>query len=132
MPQFATAAGMRRGFLFTTKASAAETASTTHSSFDTGPESGAVVVTVDVTAASGTTPTMTVVVEGSDDGSTWFELGTVGLNGYRSGSVGTAPTNFTAAATQRGVFPATQFIRTRSVIAGTTPSFTYSVNAQAC
>jgi hypothetical protein len=87
-------------------------------------------VTVAVTAASGTTPTMTVVVEGSNDATTWFELGTIGANGYRAGSIGTAPSNFTTTATSRGAFPAVQYLRTRSVIGGTTPSFTYSVSAE--
>jgi hypothetical protein len=41
---------------------------------DTG-ESGVVYVQVDVTAASGTTPTLTVVIEGSNDGTNWFQLG---------------------------------------------------------
>jgi hypothetical protein len=120
---------LKRGSASTLKASAAETSSTTHSAVDTG-ESGVLYVIVACTAASGTTPTMTVVVEGSVDNSTWFELGTIGANGYRSGSIGTAPSNFTTSATVRGAFPAVQFCRTRSVVAGTTPSFTYSVDVE--
>lgn len=120
---------IRRGSLGQTKASGAETASTTHAGLNTKAAAVAT-VTVAVTAASGTTPTMTVVVEGSNDSSTWFELGTIGANGYRAGSVGTAPSNFTGAATVRGVFPAVQYLRTRSIVGGTTPSFTYSVSAE--
>lgn len=121
---------MVRGQLLSTKSSGAETASATHASVDTIDASTAV-VTVTVTAASGTTPTMTVVVEGSTDGATWVTLGTIGANGYNVGGVATAPTNFTTAATSRGVFSAPQLVRTRSVIGGTTPSFTYAVDVEA-
>lgn len=128
MPYFSGGV-MKRGSLVTFKASAAETASTTHTDVEAR-DASTVTVTVDVTAVSGTVPTMTVVVEGSTDRSTWFTLGTIGANGYLSGVTGTAPTNLTAAATVRGVFAAPQFVRTRSVIAGTTPSFTYSVTGE--
>ena len=126
---YATSSGMKSGRLVTTKASAAETSSTTHASTAVQPGESSVIVTVAVTAASGTTPTLTVVVEGSVDGTTWFTLGIVGASGFSVG-VGTAPTNLTAAATSYGAFPATPFVRTRSVVGGTTPSFTYSVNVQ--
>jgi VCBS repeat-containing protein len=127
---FSVGASTRRGSLYTLKAAGAETASTTHGSINVLDGSGSAVVTVAVTAASGTSPTMTVVVEGSDDGTTWFEIGTIGANGYRAGTTGTAPSNFTGAATTRAVLPAPQFVRTRSVVGGTTPSFTYSVVVQ--
>ena len=125
---YASGSIMKRGHATGVKASGAETASTAHTPFDTL-ESGSVMVTVTVTAVSGTSPTMNLVVEGSDDSSTWFTIGIIGANGYSVGSVATAPTNFTAAATTRGVFAAPQYVRTRSVIAGTSPSFTYSVQA---
>lgn len=118
-----------RGFEQTVKASGAETASTTHDTVRTKQHNVAS-VTVDVTASSGTTPTLVVVVEGSDDETTWVELGRIGANGYRSGSVGTAPSNFTGAASGAGVFPAPQYVRTRSIVGGTTPSFTYSVTVE--
>ena len=120
-----------RGEIFTTKSSAAETASTTHKTFSSH-DQGSLVVTAKVTAVSGTSPTLTVVVEGSTDGSNWFTLGTIGANGYAAGSTATAPTNISANGTYVGAFPNPQFVRTRSVIGGTTPSFTYSVTAQAC
>ncbi|PRH79398.1 hypothetical protein C6N75_09960 [Streptomyces solincola] len=119
---------LRRGQQVTLKAGGAQTSSTTGEAVNTG-EGAVAVVDVVVTAASGTTPTMTVVVEGSNDGTAWVELGTIGAGGYRAGSSGSAPANFTAAATSSGAFPAPEFIRTRSVIGGTTPSFTYSVSA---
>lgn len=129
MPDYATTGGMNRGSLYVLKASGAETASTTGGAVNTGDNGGSLYVQVDVTAASGTTPTLTVVVEGSQDGTNFFTLGTVGANGHAVGATGPAPTNFTAAATARGVFPAVQYVRSRSVVGGTTPSFTYQVSA---
>jgi hypothetical protein len=128
--KYASGSVMKRGTAYPAKASGAETASTTGPTIEVADTSMAI-VTVAVSAASGTTPTMTVVVEGSSDATNWFTIGTIGANGYASGSVGTAPSNFTTAATVAGVFPCPQYIRTRSVIAGTTPSFTYSVNVEA-
>lgn len=126
---YGSAAHTNRGKQYKLKASGAETASTTSGSRNTGNDGGSLFVTVKVTAATGTTPTMTVVIEGSADGTNWFTLGTVGANGYAAGTTASAPSNFTAAATVRAAFPAMQFVRSRSVIGGTTPSFTYSVSA---
>lgn len=72
---------------------------------------------LDVTAASGTTPTLDVTVEGSRDGSTWYTLGTFAQK--------------TAVSTERKSFPCDRFVRTRRVIGGTTPSFTYSITGEA-
>jgi hypothetical protein len=120
--------GIRDGQPFEFKAAAAETASTTHAvAHLTGASVAS--ITVKVTAASGTTPTLLVTVEGSDDGSTWYTLGQIGANGSAVGATATAPTNFTTSATGRGAFVVPEFIRTRSTIGGTTPSFTYSVEA---
>lgn len=118
----------RRGRDVTLKASGAETSSTTGAAVEMG-GAGRVTLTVDITAASGTTPTMTVVIEGSIDGTTWFTIATVGLSGLGYG-VG-VPSNFTGVSATRGVVPAAPFMRYRSVIGGTTPSFTYSVLAEA-
>lgn len=123
---YGTTTGSSRGRLVEFKTAAAETVSTTHSLFNVE-ESGCLSVVVNVTAASGTTPTLTVVVEGSDDGATWFQLGVVGAGGYSVGTTASAPTNLTVAAVGRGAFPAPAYVRTRSVVGGTTPSFTYSV-----
>jgi len=126
----ATAAGMKRAnAILALKASGAETANTTGSAFDTG-ECNTLYVQVDVTAASGTTPTLTVVVEGSNDNSNYFVLATIGSNGGAVGAVGTAPANFTTTGTARCAVPAAQWVRYRSVITGTTPSFTYSVTGE--
>lgn len=113
------------------KASGAETASTTQSAIELG-DKAMMNVAVDVTAASGTTPTMLITIEGSFDGLTWFTLGRIGANGYDIGAhVGTAPTNFTTTVTVRAAVPATRYVRSKSTIGGTTPSFTYSVGGNA-
>lgn len=116
----------------TLKTSGAEGASTTHSAYELGDKS-MMYLKVDVTAASGTNPTLLVTVEGSDDNSNWFTIGRIGANGYDLGAhVGTAPTNFTTTATVRAVMPATRYVRSKSTIGGTGgPSFTYSVGGNA-
>lgn len=115
---------------FTLKASSAETVSTNGATVEVG-EGGALSVSVNVTAVSGTTPTMTVVIEGSQDNTTWYTLGTFGSNGYNVGSVVTAVANFTVAAGPiLGALAGARYIRYRSVIGGTTPSFTYVVTAE--
>lgn len=71
---------------------------------------------LNVTAATGTTPSLTASVQGSTDGVNWFNLVTF-----------TAATGVT---TQN--LPITNFgnkLRVNSVISGTTPSFTFSVTA---
>ena len=119
------------GKALTLKASGAQTASARGAAIKVG-KGGSLLVTVAVTAASGTTPTMTVAVQGSVDGSTWVTLGTVGANGYNAGSTAvTAPSNLTTTATVRAVVPAMPYVRYSSTIGGTTPSFTYSVQAVA-
>jgi hypothetical protein len=130
MPAYSGSSGIKRGNAFDFKVSSAETASTTHKFTDTGSDGGSLYVNVVVTAASGTTPTLTVVVEGSQDGgATWFKLGTIGSDGYShgSGSGAGTPANFTAAGSGQAIFPRPQLVRTRSVVGGTTPSFTYTV-----
>ncbi len=131
MPKFSD--GLKRQIRradITLKASSAETASTTGAGVEAG-EGANANVTVDVTAVSGTTPTMTVVVEGSNDGATWYELGTIGANGAKVGQIGTAPSNLTTTVTVRASLPGARHLRSRSVIAGATPSFTYSVTVEA-
>lgn len=134
MSLYSAGARMSRGKPLTLVASGTtETASTTHSGVDTGDEGGSLYVTATVTASAGTTPTLLVVVEGSQDGTTWTQLAEIGSNGYAAGSVvGTAPTAFSAAASATAYVPRGQLVRARSVIAGTTPSFTYGVSAVAC
>jgi len=130
MSKYASGGIMKRGMAYAVKPAGAETTSTTGSSFEVG-EAGAVYVPVVVTAVSGTTPTLVVVIEGSADNVTFFTIGQIGLSGFVVGSAAAAPTNIIANGTYVGVFPAMQFMRYRSVIGGTTPSFTYSVGFEA-
>jgi hypothetical protein len=108
----------------------AETASTTASAVELG-DKATMSLEVYVSLVSGTTPTMIVTIEGSHDNSNWFTLGRIGLNGFDVGGLATAPSNITAAGTYRGEIPAARFVRSKSTIGGTTPSFTYSVGGTA-
>jgi hypothetical protein len=108
------------------KTSGAETASTTGTAVELG-DKRTMNIEVAVTAASGTTPTLTVDIEGSHDGLTWYQLARIGSNGFRLGGVGTAPADITTTGTHRATVPAARYVRYKSNIAGTTPSFTYSV-----
>lgn len=122
--------GSKRGDTVTLKASGAETASTSGAATDVG-DAATGTVTVDVTAVTGTSPTALIYIEGSHDGgTTWHTLARVGANGSVHGDIGTDPTNLTAAVTKRTTIPLAQHIRSRSVIGGTTPSFTYSVTVE--
>jgi len=114
----------------TLKQSSAETASATGSGVELGDKASMALI-VDVTAATGTSPTLLVTVEGSNDGSVWYTLAKIGANGVVYGDVAAAPSNFTTAATVRAVVPAARFVRSKSTIGGTTPSFTYSVAGSA-
>lgn len=132
MPQrYASGTIVKRGDASQLKASGPETTNTTSGTVNTSDGAGTVYVEVNVTAASGTSPTMTIVVEASNDLTNWFTLGQIGSNGFSAGTLGTTPANFTTAAGPiRAAFTALQFIRTRSVIGGTTPSFTYTLNVE--
>lgn len=133
MDQYDVNGRMVRGRQLTLKASGAQTASTNGGAVDTGPDGGSLLVQVDITAASGTAPTLLVAVQGSQDGTNWVTLGSIGANGYVAGTPATEPTNFTGtAAAQKGVFPRLQYVRYASTVGGTTPSFTYKVTAVAC
>lgn len=74
-------------------------------------------VTLDVTAVSGTTPSATVTIETSEDGSSWRSLG--------------AFTAATAVGKQRRSFSGLdRLIRATWAITGTTPSLTFSVSGE--
>lgn len=72
---------------------------------------------LNVSAASGTTPTLNVTVEDTLDGTNWNNIGTFA----QKVAAGIEVINITT------LFSET--IRLRWVIAGTTPSFTFSINA---
>ncbi len=112
------------------KISGAETASTTQPGTELGDKT-VMNLTVDVTAFAGTSPTLLITIEASSDGFTWFTAGLIGSDGYRMGSLGTTPANFTTTGTVRALIPAARYVRSKSTIAGTTPSFTYSVGGNA-
>ena len=95
--------------------SAARTGAFTGSAFNCH-EYNQAVLTLDVTAASGTTPTLDVNVQDSADGSSWATVGSFAQK--------------TGVASERKVFSGLrEFIRAQhGVPGGTTPSFTYSVS----
>lgn len=73
---------------------------------------------LNVTAASGTTPTLNVTMQTSSDNATWRSLGTFAQK--------------TAAGSERLSFNGLdKFVRASWVIAGTTPSFTFSISGDA-
>lgn len=77
------------------------------------------IVTLDVSAASGTSPTLDVKLQHSPDGSMWSDLGT-------------AFAQKTGVAREVKVFTQYhRYVKTVYTIAGTSPSFTFSVEATA-
>lgn len=114
----------------TLKASALETASTTSAAQELG-DKATMYLAVDVTAVTGTTPTMLITIEGSNDLNTWFTLALIGTDGYRVGSVGSTPTNIITTGTHRACVPAMRYVRSKSTIGGGSPNFTYSVGGNA-
>lgn len=70
---------------------------------------------LDVTAASGTTPTLNVVIEDTLDGTNWNTVGTFA----QKTAAGREVINVTT--------PFTDRLRARWTVGGTTPSFTFSV-----
>lgn len=72
-------------------------------------------LTLSVTAASGTSPSMTVTVETSADGTTWATAGSFAAK--------------TAVSSERKTFSGLDnFVRVSWAVSGTTPSFTASVS----
>lgn len=115
MPRWSSVknAFVRGGDVLTAIASAARTASGNSGALDATAFS-VISLLLDVTAASGTTPTLNVTVEESDDGTTWRTVGTFAQK--------------TAVSNERKSFAiAADYYRVSYVIAGTTPSFTFSV-----
>lgn len=95
--------------------SAAVTATFATSAVEGGDRSVARLV-LDVTAASGTSPTLDVVVQTSRDGVTWYTAGTF--------------TQATAVVTRRLVCPIDRFVRAQCTVGGTTPSFTFTLSGE--
>lgn len=107
-----------------------ETADTTHTPQELGDLAVMYLAVVVYTTPTGTTPTMVIIIEGSDDSLTYFELGRIGANGYSLAN-GSAPSSINAIGTYRGIFPVPRYVRSRSDLGGTTPSFDYSIGGNA-
>lgn len=95
--------------------SATATASGTGSAVGGFEGASQLVAQLEVTAASGTTPTLDVVLEDSVDGTNWHTLATFAQATAAGRSV------------QRVSAPFTNRLRVRHTIAGTVPSFTFNV-----
>ncbi len=107
--------GSRQATVFTLHASAAETATGQSASVDLSTYAEAL-AELNVTAVAGTSPTMTVSFQTSDDGADWYDMGTA----FAAVTAVSKPaalkfTNFG------------QFVRAVWTIGGTTPSFTFTL-----
>lgn len=99
------------------EASSAKTATGASAAIEVG-DRGVARLTLGVTAASGTTPTLNVTMQTSADGTTWRSLGTFAQK--------------TAVGTERASFVGVdRFMRASWVIGGTTPSFTFAITGEA-
>jgi hypothetical protein len=96
-------------------ASAARTTSSDSGIWDGFADSQNLRVALNVTAASGTTPNLAVVVEDTLDGTVFFPIATFAAKT----AAGTEILNVTS--------PFANRLRARWTITGTTPSFTFSV-----
>lgn len=100
------------------KASGAVTATGQSSLFDEG-TGDEIAVMLDVTAVSGTSPSMTVSVQWSNDGTTWFTA-----DPADSFTAITAAAKVTKVFTVKGLYA-----RLNYAITGTTPSFTFAAHS---
>lgn len=98
--------------------SGTRTATDSSPAIDSGPGVADVLVLVHVTAVAGTSPTLVVSVEQSNDGSSWSAV--AGSAAPTLNAVGNAVCN--AAVSQR-------FARVVATVGGTTPSFTFRAAA---
>lgn len=108
--------------LSTLHATAARTATGSSTGVDMQARDGDLYLILDCAAGTGTTPSLTVTVESSDT-----------LGGTYGAISGAAFTAVTTTASQQAITiskdEARRFIRVTYTITGTTPSFTFSVNA---
>lgn len=109
----------RRKIQEPTLASTAYTATTNILESDNAANADSVSYYLNVTNVSGTTPTLTPVIQCSpDDGTTWFSLATAEMTGQ------TASLNATGQYRTTSAVPIGVRTRLRMTITGTTPSFT--------
>lgn len=99
----------------TIKASGAVTATAQSGVFDEG-DGDEIIVMLDVTAVSGTTPSMTVTVQWTNDGTNWFNADPVDTFTAIT-AAGKVTKNFAIKGTAA---------RLNYAITGTTPSFTFA------
>lgn len=93
-----------------------KTATFTGSAFEIG-DRGTARLDLVITAASGTTPTLDLAIQTSADGTTWVAVAAFAQQ--------------TGVATVHKVFTGLdRFVRAVATIAGTTPSFSYSVSGE--
>ncbi len=105
---------MSAKFPIALQASTVVSSSGTGATFDLEADDTTARLWLEVTAASGTAPTLLVTVEHSHNGVTWDTLGTFAQK--------------TAPGAEYKAFPdARQFVRVRWTVGGTTPSFTFGV-----
>ena len=97
-------------------ASAARTANGNGNVAEPG-DRGVARLTLNITAASGTSPTLNVTVQTSHDGVTWRSAGSF--------------TQATGVSVQRATFNIDRFVRATWTVGGTTPSFTFSLTGEA-
>lgn len=121
-----TVTGKSVSTLVTIQASAAQTANNNSTSSSSGNTSRSAQFFLNCTVASGTTPTLNVRMQCSDDGgTTWYDLvypGTTNTVAFTQlTATGNQSLNFTGCVGDR--------LRAASIITGTTPSFTYAVKA---
>ncbi len=102
--------------------SAARTVTGTSDQFTVGGVVTALVVEINVTAASGTTPTLDVDVEDTFDGTNWNKVTDVNAANITT-------TGRTVKRINLIDNPCTNRLRLNYTIGGTTPSFTFTVNA---
>jgi hypothetical protein len=101
----------------TLQASVTKTATYTGSAVEVG-DRGVGRFLLTVSAASGTTPTLDVLIQTSYDNSTWRSVASF--------------TQATSTTTERLSFSGLdRYVRAKATIGGTTPSFTYSVAGEA-
>lgn len=99
----------------TLAASAARTVTGNSGEFDSFGEASTLRAQLDITAASGTTPTLDVLIQDTLDGTNWNTVGTFA----QKVTTGREVINITV--------PFARRVRALWTITGTTPSFTFSV-----
>lgn len=102
--------------------SAARTASGQSDQFNVGGYASAAVIEIQVTAASGTSPTLDVDLEDTFDGTNWNKV--TDINSAAITAAGVTVVRLNLADT-----PTTNRLRLNYTVGGTTPSFTFSVKA---